>query len=115
MEGLVKPKLIEPGASYFIGETLKRCQYHKTTLYNNYFNIILAIVFFIILAIFLIYKYKGKLSEKERKEKEREKENYILQRINVHKKNVQKERNENITGLPEFEHINDYFVNKYFK
>ena len=46
--------------------------------------------------------------------KKKEVEDYIVTKVNVHKNNNRKKSNANITGLPDFQHINDYFANKYF-
>ena len=55
------PMLIEPGTKYFLNETLKKCNNVKNTYYNLVYNTIGFIIFFLILAIFLIVRYKGKL------------------------------------------------------
>lgn len=114
MEVNNNPRLVEPGALYFFNETLKKCQDKKYKNYNMFFNITLFALFVIILGAFLTYKYKGKLTDKEKKNKKKEIEDYIITKVNIHKNNNRKKSNQNITGLPEFQHINDYFANKYF-
>jgi hypothetical protein len=100
---IAKPVLTEPGVKYFLNETLKQCHKVKVKYHNFVFNIGLTIFFFIILGIFLIYKYKGKLTPEEKEEKEVEKQQYILSKI----KNFQLEKlrvqQALITGLPHWE------------
>jgi hypothetical protein len=60
-------------------------------------------MFFIILGGFLLYKYKGKLSEEEIEKKELLKKQYILSKIrNFHDSKI-KSQQELITGLPHYE------------
>jgi len=91
-----KPILTEPGVKYFLNETLKQCHSFKEKYNNMLFNIGLTILFFIILAILLLYKYKGKLTPEEIEEKETQKK--------------LREQQQLITGLPhwdnEFDTIN---------
>ena len=56
-----KPTLVEPGVKYFLKETLKQCNEFKNTYHNYIFNISLGALFFFILGLLLLYKYKGKL------------------------------------------------------
>ena len=66
----IRPMLTEPGVKYFINETLKQCHQFKEEYNNLNFNIGLLVVFFIILGILLLYKYKGKLTPEEIEQKE---------------------------------------------
>jgi hypothetical protein len=77
------PMLTEPGVKYFINETLKQCRQFKENHQHIIFNICLLVMFFIILGVFLFYKYKGKLSEEEIKQKELLKKQYILSKIRI--------------------------------
>jgi len=98
-----KPILTEPGVKYFLGKTLQNCGEFKNKYHNFIVNMILWAIFIIILASFLIYKYKGKLTVAERKQQDDIKKQYILNKI----KNVQISRqraNETlITGLPHWD------------
>ena len=60
-------------------------------------------MFFIILGVFLFYKYKGKLSEEEIEQKELLKKQYILSKIKNFKDSKIKSQQELITGLPHYE------------
>lgn len=106
-----KPMLTEPGVKYFLNETLKQCHNFKEKYHNMIFNIGLLIAFFVILGIFLIYKYKGKLTPEEIEQKELEKKRYILSKIKNYQDAKIKAQQELITGLPhwenEFDIIND--------
>jgi hypothetical protein len=74
------------------------------------FNIGLTIGFFIILAILLLYKYKGKLTPEEIEQKETQKKQYILSKIKNYQETKLREQQQLITGLPhwdnEFDTIN---------
>jgi hypothetical protein len=111
-----RPMLTEPGVKYFINETLKQCHIIKEQYQNTLFNIGLLVVFFIILAILLLYKYKGKLTPQEIEQKELVKKQYILSKIkNFQDAKIRSQQNL-ITGLPqwenEFDIINDTPINK---
>tara|TARA_Y100000389_G_scaffold40206_1_gene34742 strand:- start:9 stop:326 length:318 start_codon:yes stop_codon:yes gene_type:complete len=96
------PTLIEPGVKYFIGGTLKECKKFKEQHISLLFNIFLLIGFFIVLAIILFYRYKGKLTYQEIAVKNKQKKEYIiskLQQIAIEKKKQQTNSNL-ITDLP---------------
>jgi hypothetical protein len=101
-----KPVLIEPGVKYFLNETLKQCHSFKEKYNNMLFNIGITILFFIILGILLIYKYKGKLTPQEIEEKEMEKKRYILSKIRNYQEAKIRSQQQLITGLPHWE--NEY-------
>ena len=111
-----KPILIEPGVKYFLNETLKQCHKIKDQYHNMLFNIGMLVIFFMVLAIILIYKYKGKLTPEEIEEKENIKKQYILSKIKNYQDDKIKSLQELITGLPhyenEFEIMNDTPINK---
>lgn len=115
-EGTTKPMLTEPGVKYFISETLKQCHNFKEKYQNMIFNITLLIVFFIILGILLLYKYKGKLTHEEIEQKDLLKKQYILSKIRNFQDAKIRAQQELITGLPhwenEFDIINDTPINK---
>lgn len=114
--GINRPMLTEPGVKYFINETLKQCHKFKEKHHNMIFNIGLLVAFFIILAILLLYKYKGKLTPEEIEQKEAIKKQYILSKIRNFQDAKIRAQQELITGLPhwenEFDIINDTPVNK---
>lgn len=96
----IRPLLIEPGVKYFLNETLNKCREYKLEYYNTLYNISLAIIFFLILGMLLLYKYKGKMTPSEKLKKEREKQEYIMTRIGNYQNAKRKEQQELITGLP---------------
>ena len=112
----IRPMLTEPGVKYFINETLKQCHQFKEKYHNINFNIGLLVVFFIILGILLLYKYKGKITPEEIEEKELQKKQYILSKIRNYQDAKTKAQQKLITGLPqwdnEFDIINDTPINK---
>ena len=112
----IRPMLTEPGVKYFINETLKQCHQYKEKYHNLNLNIGLLVVFFIILGILLLYKYKGKITPEEIEEKEVQKKQYILSKIRNYQDAKTRAQQKLITGLPqwdnEFDIINDTPINK---
>jgi len=98
-----RPMLTEPGVKYFINETLKQCHRFKEQYQNMMFNIGLLILFFIILGILLVYKYKGKLTPEEIEKNESLKKQYILSKIKNYQDTKIRAQQELITGLPHWE------------
>ena len=111
-----KPILTEPGVKYFINDKLKRCHNFKEKHQNNIYNICLFILFLVIFALLLLYKYKGKLTPEEMKQNEIIKKQYILSKIKNFQDDKLRAQQSLITGLPhyenEFDIINDTIQNK---
>ena len=99
----MNPMLTEPGVKYFINETLKQCHKFKENYYNTVFNISLFIGICIVIGLFLMYKYRGKLTPEELEEKERTKQYYILSRIKNYQDAKVRAQQSLITGLPHWE------------
>ncbi len=95
--------LIEPGVKYFLNQTLKQCHIFRENHNNLLFNSSLLAIFLIILALILLFKYKGKLTPKELEIKDREKQQYILTKIKNYQTAKLKESQGLITGLPRFD------------
>lgn len=112
----LKPMLTEPGVKYFINETLKQCHRFKEQHQNTIFNIGILLVFFFILGVLLLYKYKGKLTPQEIEQKETIKKQYILSKIKNFQDAKLRAQQSLITGLPhwenEFDIIKDTPINK---
>lgn len=106
------PRLVENGVKYFLNETLKQCHIFKTKYQNFLFNVGLFLIFILILACILIYKYKGKLSPLEKQKKDREKQQYILSKVQNFQLAKKRAHQELITGLPNWETENETFNNK---
>jgi hypothetical protein len=106
LEDLSKPSLIEPGVKYFLNETLKQCHVVRDNFHNMVFNIGMLIAFLIVLAIILLYKYKGRLSPTEIASKNLEKQQYILSKIKTFQDAKRIAHQQLITGLPQWE--NEY-------
>ena len=105
-----KPSLIEPGVKYFLHQTLRQCHTIREKFHNTIFNIGLFLAFLIILAVILLYKYKGKLTPVEIERKNKEKQQYILSKIQTFEQAKRKVSQELITGLPTWE--NEYDIIK---
>ena len=67
------PNLVEPGVKYFLNKTLKNTNIKRIKHENFMFNIYLFLGFFVILGIFLYYKFKTKPSQKDLEKREKEK------------------------------------------
>ena len=100
---LPKPSLTEPGVTYFLNQTLKQCHIIRDKFHNTVFNIGLFIAFLIVLALILLYKYKGRLTPVEIEKKNREKQQYILSKIKNLQDSKRRAHQELITGLPAWE------------
>ena len=94
----IVPSLIEPGVKYFLNETLKQCHTYRLKYNNIILNISLAIFFFLLLGIILLFKYKGKLTPLEKEMKNREKREYVLTKIKNYEQSKRREQQELITG-----------------
>jgi hypothetical protein len=105
-----KPILTEPGVKYFLNETLKQCHHFKEKYNNMMINIGVTVIFFIILGILLLYKYKGKLTPEEIEKNETNKKQYILSKIRNYQQTKLREQQQLITGLP---HWDDELGTKY--
>ena len=101
-----KPSLIEPGVRFFLHQSLKQCNIVRKEHYNLVFNIAVFIGLLIFIGLFLIYKYKGRLTPSEMQQKNKEKQQYVLSKIQNFQKNKEKVHQELITGLPNWE--NEY-------
>ena len=98
-----KPILTEPGVKYFLSSTLKQCREFKDTYYNVLLNVGVLVGFLLILGGFLLYKYKGRLTEEEKIEKDNIKKQYILSKIRNFQIAKQQANQELISGLPHWE------------
>ena len=114
-----KPRLTEPGVKYFIGKTLQQCHIFKEKYQNTILNIGLLVLFFTILGILLLFKYKGKPTPEEIEQKESVKKQYILSKIKNFQDAKIRSQQELITGLPHWENeidiINDTNLKKLTK
>lgn len=97
------PSLVEPGVKYFFTQTLKQCHKFREDHYDLLINIGLFLTFLTIFGLWLLYKYKGKLTPEEMKEKSLEKKKYILSKIQNYQDSKKREEQELITGLPHWE------------
>ena len=109
------PNLIEPGAKYFIHQTLKNCNKTRSKYYNNLTNLGLFLGFIIIFGGVLYYKYNTRPNEKIRKKKEKLKQTYILSKIRALIDKSAQENNKIITDLPRFESDFEILHKNFFK
>jgi hypothetical protein len=76
------PRLIEPGVRYFLSGTLKECRKFKDNNASIFFNIYMAGLLFMVIGLFLLYRYRGKLTPAEMEIKKRKKHEYIISKLN---------------------------------
>ena len=97
-------RLVEPGVSYFLEESLKKCNQEKWKYNNIILNGFLLIIF---VSIFLIIYYnKKKLTKKEKNDRDNLKKTYFLNKIKELSELEKQKLNLSITNLPKFE--NDF-------
>ena len=99
------PLLIEPGVMYFLNQSLKQCHKIREKYYNTLFNVIITIFLIALISAFLIYKYKGQLTNQEKEEKNKLKQYYILEKIKNFQEAKTRQHQNLITGLPIFNFI----------
>ena len=98
-----KPSLIEPGAKYFLKETLKNCRIKKNTEFNQLMNLALLTSFVVISSVLLYYKYKTRPTEDDRKKTKQLKRDYFVNKVRQLEAKKAKQLDRQITNLPQFE------------
>jgi len=98
-----RPILTEPGVSYFLKETLKKCKIKKDVEMNNLMNLGLLITFITITSSLLYYKFKTRPTEEDREKLKRLKRDYFVNRVRRLESKKAKELQQSITNLPKFE------------
>lgn len=78
---MATPNLIEPGARYFIGGTLRECRKYKDKHISFLFNLGMIAVFIIMVGSILLYRYKGNIDPAELAIKNRKKKEYIISKL----------------------------------
>lgn len=107
---MTRPRLIEPGVKYFLGETLLQCKKTRFEFTSRMINIGMLIVFVIVISGWLYYNYNEKKRKQDEKENEKNQQ-YILGLVQKYqmetkaKQKAQYKNNEMITELPEFENV----------
>lgn len=97
------PNLTEPGVTYFLKQTLIKCNERKSLFYNTILNMAGLFFFISILGIILVYKKNNKLTPQEIKSNKIASQQYMLERIKQFREKRAKESNDIITSLPRFE------------
>ena len=98
-----RPILTEPGVSYFLKETLKKCKIKKDVEMNNLMNLGLLITFITITSSLLYYKFKTRQTEEDREKLKRLKRDYFVNRVRQLESKKAKQLQQSITNLPKFE------------
>ena len=97
-----KPLLIEPGAKYFLKNTLIECNKFKEKHISFLFNLALTFGFFLICFLILYFRYKGHITPEEIKLKQKKEKEYIMTKL-IQISDYKKKSSQNlITNLPEW-------------
>tara|TARA_Y100000768_G_scaffold277769_1_gene213159 strand:+ start:10900 stop:11232 length:333 start_codon:yes stop_codon:yes gene_type:complete len=93
-----KPALIEPGISYLLKSSLK--EYHRVRENNTsfIFNIVTGASFFLLIALVLLWRYKGRLTKSEIYKRNIIKKEYIMSKLQQY--SGIKKQSSLITDLP---------------
>ena len=100
MEHISAPTLTEPGVRYFLSGTLKECRKFRENYFNLIFNVSMTGLLFFLVGLFLLYKYRGKLSATEQSLKTQKKQEYILSKLQVLTEQRRLNSQNTITNLP---------------
>tara|TARA_B100000900_G_C20599310_1_gene724842 strand:- start:2854 stop:3300 length:447 start_codon:yes stop_codon:yes gene_type:complete len=76
------PRLIEPGAKYFISASLDKCREFKLRHYNFLYNFGMFVGLVSVVSSILYFKYKRKNDKLYQEQLRIEKEEYIKNRVN---------------------------------
>lgn len=98
----IAPKLVDYNIKVTLHDSLKKVNEYKIKFYNDMLNIAICLFFFGSLAVFLFYRYKGKLTQDEIMKKENEKRMYVLNKLHQLNNIQTTQNNKLITNLPEF-------------
>lgn len=75
------PKLIEGHFVNYLQDNLRSCHENRTKIYSIALNLGIVVVLFLVIGIFLYYRYKEKPSPYEIQQKMYKDQQYILDRI----------------------------------
>lgn len=98
-----KPELVEPGMKYFMNMALVNSKMIKFNYYNFWINVCCFILFTLGITIWLMNRYRGKLSPLEKQEKLNKQKFYIFSKIKQYEA-IQKNNNI-ITNLPKWNNM----------
>ena len=115
MESTKTAILVEPGMKYFMDATLKKCKSNKNEYYTKIFNFVTLIAFLLVLGIFLIIRYKGKLTPMQKQKKLDEQRHYILSQIKQFQNIKREQREELISNIPKWESDLNILNDKFYK
>ena len=112
---MTRPYLIEPGTKYFLSATLQNSNIKRIKQNKFYFNVSLFVLFSIVVAFFLMYKFKNKATQEEIQAKKRQKEIYILSKVRNVIEHKERQHTNIITNLPKFQSDYKLLHEKYYK
>lgn len=75
------PKLIEGNFVNYLQDNLRNCHENRTKIYSIALNVGIVLVLFLVIGVFLYYRYKEKPSPYELQQKMYKDQQYILDRI----------------------------------
>jgi len=75
------PKLIEGNFVNYLQDNLRSCHENRTKIYSIALNLGIVVVLFLVIGIFLYYRYKERPTPYETQQKMYKDQQYILDRI----------------------------------
>lgn len=110
----MNPTLIEPGARYFLSETLKKCNLKKRASDTFFMNLGLFALFFFSVVLYLAYKYKTKPTIRELENKKTVTRNYIVSTLRAVIQETEVKNKKMLTSLPKFESDYELLHEKFY-
>jgi len=100
MDYSAAPKLVEPGAKYFLYNTLNQCHSNRVNIYSWVLNISVFLIFVGIFGAALYYCRKRKLTPEQEYQKMMKEQAYILSKIRFYQNERLDHPLSSITSLP---------------
>lgn len=100
MDYSAAPKLVEPGAKYFLYNTLNQCHSNRVNIYSWVLNISVFLIFVCIFGAALYYCRKRKLTPEQEYQKMVKEQAYILSKIRFYQNERLEHPLSSITSLP---------------
>jgi hypothetical protein len=100
MDSTAAPKLVEPGAKYFLYNTLNQCHSNRVVIYSWVLNISVFTIFVGIFGAALYYCRKRKLTPEQQYAKMMKEQAYIMSKIRFYQNERIEHPLSSITSLP---------------
>jgi hypothetical protein len=100
MDSSAAPKLVEPGAKFFLYSTLNQCHSNRVNIYSWVLNISVFLIFVGIFGAALYYCRNRKLTPEQEYQKMMKEQAYILSKIRFYQNERLDHPLSSITSLP---------------